>query len=283
MATRRNFLKNITLASGVLATSPLLAGGELAKPKKMKTGIQLWTVRDVIGSDVPGTLAALSKIGYNSLEPYGFDGSFYKYPAKEFRKMCEDLGMEITSTHCGITVENAPLYAEKAAEAGLEYLILPSFSGRPEKTLDDYRKVAKEMNQIGEITKKSGIKFGYHNHNHEFKLIEGKLPYDTLLTETDPNLVAFEMDIFWVIKGGQDPLQYFEKHPGRFQLWHVKDMGNDGESCIVGNGHIKFKDLLKKSKKAGLKRIVYEQEQYSEGTSLFCAEQSYKYIQKHLL
>ena len=283
MATRRDFLKNITLASGVLATSPLLAGSELTKPKKMKTGIQLWTVRDVIGADVPGTLAALSKIGYNSLEPYGFDGSFYKYPAKEFRKMCGDLGMVITSTHCGITVENASLYAEKAAEAGLEYLILPSFSGRPEKNLYDFKKVAYEMNQIGEITQKAGIKFGYHNHNFEFKTMEGKLPYDTLLAETDPNLVTFEMDIFWVVKGGQDPLQYFDMHPGRFQLWHVKDMGNDGESCIVGNGHIKFKDLLKKSKKAGLKRIVYEQEQYSEGSSLFCAEQSYKYIQKHLL
>jgi sugar phosphate isomerase/epimerase len=283
MATRRDFLKNITLVSGVLATTPLLAGSEAAKPKKMKTGIQLWSVRDVIDKDLTGTLTALSKIGYNSLEPYGFDGSFYKTPAKEFRKMCEDLGMVITSTHCGITVENALLYTEKAAEAGLEYLILPSFGGRPEKTLDDFKKVAHEINQIGEITKKSGIKFGYHNHNVEFKTIEGKLPYDILLAETDPALVTFEMDIFWVVKGGQDPLQYFEKHHGRFQLWHVKDMGNDGESCIVGNGHIRFQDLMKHSKKAGLKRIVYEQEQYSEGTPLFCAEQSYKYIQKYLI
>lgn len=283
MATRRDFLKNITLASGVLATTSLRAGGESAKPKKKKIGIQLYSLRDVIGSDVPGTLAAISKIGYNSIEPYGFDGSFYKYPAKDFRKMCLDLGMVISGTHCGITVENAPLYADKAAEAGLEYLILPSFGGRPEKTLDDYKKVALEMNQIGEITKKSGITFGYHNHNHEFRTIEGQLPYDTLLAETDPGLVTFEMDIFWVVKGGQDPLHYFDKYAGRFQLWHVKDMGNDGESCIVGNGHINFKDLMKHSKQAGLKRIVYEQEAYSEGSSTYCAEQSYKYIQKHLL
>lgn len=283
MATRRDFLKNITLVSGVLATTSLQAGNGSAKPKIMKTGIQLWTVRDVIGSDIPGTLATLSKIGYNSIEPYGFDGSFYTYSAKDFRKMCQDLGMVITSTHCGITIENAPLYAEKAAEAGLEYLVLPSFGGRPEKTLDDYKKVAQEMNQIGVITKKSGITFGYHNHNHEFRTIEGQLPYDTLLAETDPGLVTFEMDIFWVVKGGHQPLQYFEKHPGRFQLWHVKDMGNDGESCIVGNGHIKFNDLMKHSETAGLKRIVYEQEAYSEGSSIYCAGQSYKYIQKHLL
>ena len=283
MSTRRNFLKSITLVSGVLATSSLQAESMPGKGKKMKTGIQLWTVRDVIDKDLTGTLSALSKIGYTSLEPYGFDGNFYNHSAKEFRKMCNDLGMDITSTHSGITAANAKEYTEKAAEAGLQYLVLPSFSGRPEKTLDDFKKVAHEMNQIGEITKKAGIAFGYHNHNYEFQLLEGKLPYDTLLAETDPGLVTFEMDIFWVVKGGQDPLKYFTKHPGRFKLWHVKDMGNDGESCIIGNGHIKFQDLLKQAKKAGLKEIVYEQEQYSEGTSIYCAEQSYKYIQKHLV
>jgi len=283
MTTRRDFLKNITLVSGVLATSSLHAESEPVKKKKMKTGLQLWTIRESVNTDLSGTLAALSKIGYNSLEPFGFDGTFYKFPAKEFRKMCNDLGMDITSTHCGITATNAAEYAEKAAEAGLEYLILPSFSGRPEKTLDDFKKVAHEMNQIGEATKKSGITFGYHNHNFEFRQMEGKLPYDTLLAETDPALVTFQMDIFWVVKGGQDPLQYFEKHPGRFHTWHIKDMGNDGESCIVGNGKIKFKDLLAQSKKAGLKRIFVEQEQYSEGTPIYCVEQSYKYIQKHLI
>jgi len=283
MTTRRNFLKNITLMSGVLATSSLQAESLPGIGRKMKTGIQLWTLKDMVSADVAGTLSALSKIGYNSLEPYGFDGSFYGHSAKDFRKMCDDLGMVITSTHSGITVENAPMYAEKAAEAGLEYIVLPSFNGRPEKTLDDFRKVAHEMNQIGEITKKAGITFGYHNHNFEFHPLEGKLPYDTLLAETDPALVTFQMDIYWVVKGGQKPEEYFENHPGRFQLWHIKDMGNDGESCIIGNGRIKFKELLKLSKKAGLKRIVYEQEQYSEGTPIYCAEQSYKYIQKYLL
>jgi len=283
MATRRDFLKNITLVSGVLAASSLQAESEAAKGKKMKTGIQLWTVRDVIKTDLSGTLTSLSKFGYNSIEPYGFDGNFYGKSAVEFRKICNGLGMDVTSTHTGINAANAAEYAEKGAEAGLEYLVLPSFSGRPEKTLDDYKIVAQEMNKIGEITKKAGINFGYHNHNHEFKLIDGKKPYDTLLAETDPALVSFEMDIFWFIKGGQDPVQYFKNHPGRFQTWHIKDMGNDGDSCIVGNGKINFKDLLKNSKTAGLKRFFVEQEQYAEGTPIYCAEQSCKYIQKHLL
>ncbi len=283
MASRRNFLINITLISGVLASTTLEAKKEPAKSKKMAVGIQLYTLRDVIGKDLSGTLQNVSKIGYKNVEAYGFDGNFFSTPAKDFRKMCADLGMVISSTHTGITAENAMMYTEKAAEAGLEYLVLPSFMGRPEKSLDDFKKVAAEMNKIGEITKKAGIQFGYHNHNFEFRPMEGKLPYDVLLAETDPGLVTFEMDIFWVVKGGQDPIQYFEKHPGRFKLWHIKDMGNDGETCIVGNGRIKFADLLKHSKKAGLKQIVYEQEQYSEGTPMFCAEQSFKYIQKHLL
>jgi len=139
------------------------------------------------------------------------------------------------------------------------------------------------MNQIGEITRKAGITFGYHNHDFEFHLLEDKLPYDTLLGETDPDLVTFEMDVYWVVKGQQDPFQYIEKYPGRFQLLHVKDMSDDGESCIIGNGCIEFKELLKLSEKAGLERIIYEQEQYSEGTPLYCAERSCSYIQKYLL
>jgi sugar phosphate isomerase/epimerase len=283
MATRRDFLKSITLASGALAGSKTFAGSASANGPKMKTGLQLYTLRDDVKTNLPGTLEAVSKIGYNSLEPYGFDGTFFSVSPKEFRKMCNDLGMDITSTHSGITVENASLYTEKAAEAGLEYIMLPSFSGRPEKTLDDFKKVANDMNQIGEITKKSGISFGYHNHNFEFKLIDGQIPYDTLLAETDPNLVSFEMDIFWVVKGGQDPLRYFKQYPGRFKTWHIKDMGMDGQSCIVGNGRINFQDLMKHSKEAGLKRFFVEQEQYSEGTPIYCVEQSYKYIQKHLI
>jgi len=283
MATRRDFLKNITLVSGLLATSPLYAETLPPKGKIKKIGIQLYTLRDIIKSDLKGTLASLGKIGYNSLEAYGFDGRFFEHSAKDFRELCNDLGMDITSTHCGITVENASLYAEKAAEAGLGYLVLPSLMGRPGKTPDDFKKLAVEMNRIGEITKKAGISFGYHNHKFEFEKIEGEIPYDILLKETDPALVTFQMDIYWVVKGGFDPRQYFEKYPGRFGLWHIKDLGNDGDTCIVGNGQINFKDLLKKSKQAGLKRILYEQEHYSEGTPLQCAELSFNYIKKHLI
>ena len=249
----------------------------------MKIGIQLWTLHDLVKKDLPGTLSALNKIGYNSLETFDFDGSFYSLPVKEFHTICNDLGMEISSTHCSINESNAAFYADKAAEAGLEYIILPSFNGRPEKTISEFQQVALEMNRIGEITQKSGVKFGYHNHDFEFQALEGRLPYDILLSETDPELVIFEMDIYWLVKAGQDPLYYFDKYPCRFETWHMKDMGNDGESCIVGNGIIPFKKLMNHSRKAGLKRIFVEQEQFSEGTPLFCIEQSYRHIQKYLI
>jgi sugar phosphate isomerase/epimerase len=247
-----------------------------------ETGIQLWTLRDNIAIDLIGTIEALAKIGYTSIEAFGFDGSFYGQPAREFRTFCNNLGIAIHSTHTGITAENATEYSEKALEAGLEYLVLPSMMGRPEGTIDDFKRLTAEMNQIGESCNKKGIRFGYHNHGFEFKAKDGVIPYDILLKETDPALVSFQLDIYWIKKAGQDPLHYFKEHPGRFQTWHVKDMGNDGDSCIVGNGNIDFKKLMRHAKSAGLNRIFVEQEAYSEGSPLFCAGQSFKYIQSHL-
>jgi sugar phosphate isomerase/epimerase len=282
MKTRREFLQSLSLVSGgILVSSSLSAAGRSALKKE--AGIQLWTLRDTIGTDLNGTLTALSKLGYTSIEAYGFDGSFYSRPAAEFRDFCAGLGISIHSSHTGITASNAASYAEKAAIAGLEFLVLPSMMGRPESTLDDFRRLAEEMNQIGKICLEHGIRFGYHNHGFEFKPIDGQLPYDILLSNTDPKLVSFQLDIFWIKKGGQNPTDYFEKHPGRFSTWHIKDMGRDGESCIVGNGNIDFKSLLKQAKTAGLERIFVEQEAYSEGSPIYCAGQSLKYIQSHLL
>ena len=282
MKTRREFLQTLSLVSGGILASHSL-GASARSGLKKEAGIQLWTLRDTIGTDLKGTLTALSKFGYTSIEAFGFDGSFFGRSAAEFRDFCAGLGISIHSSHTGITASNAASYAESAAIAGLEFLVLPSMMGRPESTPDDFRRLAEEMNQIGKICLEHGIRFGYHNHGFEFKPIDGQLPYDILLSSTDPKLVSFQPDIFWIKKGGQDPLTYFEKHPGRFSTWHIKDMGPDGESCIVGNGNIDFKNLLKHANTAGLERIFVEQEAYSEGSPIFCAGQSLKYIQSHLL
>jgi len=215
MSTRRDFLRAIPLSS----LPEKLSGKEQLKTNKI--GIQLYTLRHDIQSDLNATLQALGKIGYTNLEAYGFDGRLFGQPATDFQAFCNDLGMTVRSSHAGITAENATVYAEKAAQAGLEYLILPSMMGRPEKTIDDFKKLAAEMNLMGEICKKSGIKFGYHNHGFEFNPIEGQLPYEVLLKETDESLVSFQMDIYWVRKAGHDPLKYFTKgsKPGISRTW----------------------------------------------------------------
>lgn len=283
MSTRRQFLQSLSLLAAGLALPS--ASGKTASTSRnhnMETGIQLWTLKELISTDLNSTLQALSKIGYTSIEPYGFEGSFFGLPPREFSKICSDMGINIHSTHTNITDQNAGFLAETAADAGLEYLIMPSMMGRPEKTIDDFLRTAEEMNRIGEICRQFNISFGYHNHDFEFRSLENQIPYDVLLNETDPDLVSFQMDIYWIRKAGFDPFGYFSNHAGRFQTWHIKDMGNDGKSCIVGNGIIDFKALMLQSGQAGLRRIFVEQEQFSEGTPMYCVEQSYRYIQSNL-
>lgn len=283
MTSRRDFFQKMAAVTAGIVVAKSSQEAELnTKKDPANIGIQLWSVRDDVQSDLPRTINALAEIGFTNIEPYGYDGGFYGYEAKEFVKLCANKGLKIKSTHTGITKENAAHHADKAAAAGLEYLILPSMMGRPEKSIDDFKKTADEMNLIGEICSQAGVGFGYHNHDFEFRAIDGIVPYDILLNNTDKELVTFQLDIYWMVKAGYKPVDYFNKHDGRFALWHIKDMANDGQSCIIGNGKINFVELMKQADKSGLKHIVYEQEQYSEGNAIYCAEQSFKYMKKHL-
>jgi sugar phosphate isomerase/epimerase len=251
------------------------------KPKK-ETGLQLWTLRDTIEKETLSTLKKVSDIGYSHIEPYGFDGSFYGIPAAEFRTIVEDLGMRITCTHSGITVENADVYLEAALKAGMEFVVLPSPMGRPAGIADDYKRLAEEMNLIGEKSRRAGIRFGYHNHDHEFMSDANGIFYDILLNETDPALVCFELDIYWIIKGGYDPVAYFTKFPGRFALWHVKDMAQTGESTVIGDGTIDFKKIFEYSEQAGMNYYYVEQESYTV-SPVESVEKSFNYIRDQLI
>ena len=151
------------------------------------------------------------------------------------------------------------------------------------KTVDDYKNFAGLLNRIGRKVNAGGLRFAYHNHNFEFQPIDGQLPYDIMLQNTDPDLVTFQMDIYWVVKGGQKPEDYFNKYPGRFESWHIKDMACDGNSCAVGDGAIDFRYLMKFSKKAGLKRFFVEQEYFDGITEIDAARKSYNYINDKLL
>lgn len=279
MKTRREFIKTTALlAAGALAMNAY----PVPAPKIKQVGLQLWTLRDTIETDTLSTLEQVSVIGYKSIEPYGFDGKFYGIAATEFRKIIEGLGMKITSTHSGIGQENADLYIEAGHAAGLEYLVLPSAGGRPLKTYDDALRLAEELDRIGEKASAAGIRLGYHNHASEFDETGDGVVYDILLKNTDPALVCFQLDIFWIVKAGKDPLVYFEKYPGRFELWHVKDMDREGESTVVGSGTIDYKNIFSKSNQAGMKRFYVEQESYA-GSPIQAVEDSYRYIREELL
>jgi sugar phosphate isomerase/epimerase len=278
MTTRRDFLKTV----GVLGAGAMALNAFPSCNRKKEIGLQLYTLRDTVGKDTQAVLRQVSDIGYNHIEPYSFDGNFFGIPALEFRKMTDDLGLRITCTHTGINAQNADAYLEAAGKAGLEYIVLPSPMGRKTDTADDYRRMAGEMNQIGERARQTGIRFGYHNHDHEFKSDGNGVFYDILLRETSPELVCFQLDIFWIIKAGYDPIPYFKKYPGRFALWHVKDMDAEGESTVIGNGSIDYREIFTFADLAGLDYFYVEQESYST-SPIESVQESYRYIRDQLI
>jgi len=276
---RRVFLRNTSLAAVGAMVLPSLS----FKPVDMEMiGLQLWSVRDDMNNDPAGTLEKISEIGYNNLEPYGFDGKFFGIEAGEFRKMAEDLGMRLTSTHTCITLEDADEFIEQAKVAGLEYLVFPSPCGRPLETENDCKVFSEEMNKIGEKCSGAGLKLGYHNHDMEFRTVGDKMLYDYLLDYTDQNLVFFQPDFYFFAKAEVDPLRYFDKYPGRFELWHVKDIAESKETTYLGNGSIDFPGIFKYADKAGLKYYYVEQGHY-EKSPLEDIRHSFEYLQKNIL
>jgi sugar phosphate isomerase/epimerase len=280
MKTRREFIKTTSL---LIAGSALLQAcpSSIFKPIEKLVGIQLYTLRHTIPDKLVDTLRKLSKIGYTSIESYGFNGKFHGYPPKEFRQIIEDLGMKLTSTHSGINLDNAKEYMDAAAEAGLEYVILPSFHGRPDKTTDDFKRAAEEMNKIGEIANEARIRFGYHNHDFEFVKTENGYLYDILVEETEPELVCFQLDIGWLAISENDAGEYFKKFPGRFESWHVKDIDAEGKTTFVGNGVIDYEKIFKLAELSGMKRFYVEQERF-DAKPIEEVTQSYQHIKKIL-
>lgn len=278
--TRRNFLKNSAAAVAVIALpNPLSA---FTREKKLKEfGLQLYTIRDIIGTNTPEVLKQVAAMGYKLIESYeGSKGMFWGMSNLEFKKRMDDLGMRIISSHTDVNKD----FEKKAAEAaaiGMKYLIDP-WEG-PQKSIDDFKRIADRFNQYGKICKKHGIRFAYHNHDYTFVTLEGQIPQDVLMQHTDPELVDFEMDIYWVVTGGQDPIHWLNKYPGRFQLSHMKDrkknkpLSEKEETCVLGTGEIDFRKILRKG---NFKYNLVEQEQYDHMTSLEAARLDADYLKK---
>jgi sugar phosphate isomerase/epimerase len=260
MITRRTFIRTTAFASAAVMLSP---GMLKAADRKKDVGLQLYTVRDHLATDFKGTLRKLKKIGYTWLEAAGYgDGKFYGLPPAEFKKEVDRLGMRVVSSHAMFTDDELEQAIAAHSELGVEYLIFPGFPVAEHKTKDDFLKAAARLNSIGDACNKSGIKFGYHNHDFEFVQFDNTKGFDIMLTSTDPQKVCFQSDIYWMIYAGVDPLQYFRDYPGRFDLWHVKDMkaAPDRGFTEVGDGTIPYRDIFKSSGISGMKYFFIEQD-----------------------
>lgn len=231
-----------------------------AHPSRLdRVGVQLYTVRSLMAEDVERTLEAVAAIGYREVE---FAGYFERTPAG-LRATLDGLGLEAPATHYGLNVFRDRLdeAIEVSATLGHRYLVLPSLPTAERSTLDDYLRLFDEMNRIGEACGRAGLGFAYHNHAFEFEPTGGAVPFDLLLERTDPDLVHVEIDLFWTVEGGGDPLAYFEAHPGRFRLCHVKDRTPDGTMVDVGKGVIDFRAIFDRSAQAGFEHYFVEHDQ----------------------
>jgi sugar phosphate isomerase/epimerase len=251
-------------------------------PKSFGIGLQLYTIRDAMAKDVPGSLKKVSDAGFKYVELAGYaDGKFYGYAPADFKKLVNDLGMEILSSHTqveaqGITLDNAEKMAVDHAKVGVKYCLQPWVVEEARTTIDSWKKMVADWNKVGAIMQKHGIQFGYHNHNFEFANVQGKVPFfDIMMPELDKKLVTMELDLFWTTKAGQDPVEIIKRYPGRFQLFHMKDMYTKEapffttvgvkDFAPVGEGVIDFKRILAVKKIAGMKYMIVEQDLSRDG------------------
>ncbi len=293
MTTRRSFLKtSAVLSAGLLAAPSLFAYD------KKYIGLQLYTVRDAMAADPVAALAKVAQVGYNSVEGATYTGSemFYGMDSNKFSQVLKDNGLFMPSAHYRLGEEKVNGSSEKgtilndwdravndAARVGVKYMVCAYLSVQERGNLDHYKQIGDELNKGGEICKKAGIQLCYHNHDFEFEKQDGKFPYEVLLSNTDKDLVKMEMDLYWVTRAKQDPIALINEHPGRFPLWHVKDMDKTtGIFTEVGNGIIDFKKIFTHANKAGLKYFFVEEDK-CPGDPFVSIKQSYDYIKGNLV
>lgn len=257
---RKDFLRT----SAAVAAGTVLLPSFTLKGTGMKPGLQVYSVRNQLKEDFEGTMKYIAKVGYKHIEGYGLgtDGMFLrKITPAHYAKVIADLGMEFKATHCSYALTGeADKMIEAAAETGMEYMIIPGIPGKLRETVDQWKGIAENFNKIGEKCKAAGLKFGYHNHAFEFEKIDGVIPQELLLENTDKGLVHFEADLFWVTKGGYDPIKLIENYPGRITIFHVKDATKELEGTTVGKGIIDFKSIFKAGKKDVLEYYFVEDE-----------------------
>ncbi|SOE20862.1 Sugar phosphate isomerase/epimerase [Spirosomataceae bacterium TFI 002] len=255
---RREFLK--------YSTATLLAGSSLAALANptgtlKKYGCQLYSVRDLMPKDPKGVMTSLAKMGYTQFESYSSD-PFWGMSPKECKKFLKDLGVKMISSHSQMkAIDDA--FAAQAAEAGLSYVICPFIGMQPGE--DAWKKRADDFNEKGEICKKHGIKFGYHNHSYSFAFVSGIKGQMVLIENTDPDLVCFELDMCWSEAAGENTMAHLDKYGNRYELCHVKQLvvkEPKPKQTDLADGIIDYAKLMRSAKDNGIKYFLVEQEQY---------------------
>jgi sugar phosphate isomerase/epimerase len=276
MLTRKNFLfQTGTLALG----SMLLKSCTSTSGKVENVGVQLYTFRKEMQADARGTLKKIAALGIKQIESARSEkGHYYGLSPIEMKQTCADLGMTLRSGHVHID-EKWNQTMDEAVESGQEYLICSTMPTEGQ-TVDNYKTVAEAFNKAGEECKSRGIKFGYHNHEYEFESENDQVLYNVLLDNTEADLVHMELDLGWVIVGGKDPLDYFSKYPGRFPLWHLKDMDLEKKHSVeFGKGQLDIISMLKNKEQSGMKYMFVEQEEYAS-TPFESMQQNMDYLGK---
>jgi sugar phosphate isomerase/epimerase len=269
---RREFVS--TVAAGALAGC---ARGPTQGTRRLdRIGVQLYTVRSEMARGVEAALERVAGIGYREVE---FAGYFDRTP-EQIKAAVEAAGLTAPASH----VEWERLESgwaqtlDEAARAGHDSVIVPFLPEERRRTLDDYRRWAALFNDAGRAARAAGLRYAYHNHDFEFAPVDGTVPFDILVADTDPDLVAFELDLFWIVQGGQDPLAYVNRYPGRFQLVHVKDMDATGRMVDVGAGRIDFAAIFARSGEAGIRHYFVEHDE--PGDPFASVQASYEYLRQ---
>ncbi len=266
MSSRRLFIQQAGLVGAGLLANPI---DLFSKPRK-KVGLQLYTLRNLISKDVKGVIAKVAEIGFKEVETYGYSptGGFWGLNANEFKSLLKSHDLKSPSGHYNFEpylgsgdMDSLKSNIEAAKTLGQKYLTVPYLSEPLRKNLDSYKALAAKLNQASVLAKDAGLQLAYHNHDFEFKDFNGTTGHDILLRETDSQALKFELDIYWTVKAGKDPISLFNQDPGRYVMWHVKDMDKADRSYTeVGSGSIDYKNIFAQAKQSGMKHYFVEQD-----------------------
>ncbi len=285
---RRSFLKLTAALGGGLLLNQVSAYDAAANfgKKKIQFGLQLYTLRDDMAKDARGTLKKVADFGYKQIESFdGPKGMFFGMSNKEFKRYMDELGMTIISSHCNI-YQDFERKADEASAIGMKYLICPNYGAQ--KSIDGFKKAAEVFNDRGDICKKAGLRFAYHNHEYSFKMLDGQMPQDVMMQNTNKDTVDYEMDIYWVVTAGEDPMEWIRKYPDRFKLFHMKDRKKDAAPetraafTTLGTGKIDLLSVAKLAMKNGKPYFFVEQDQ-ADIPAIDAAQQNAEYLKNTIM